>query len=149
MMVLGTIRLVCMVADYVGAFAEAVRLGPVTMQMFSRLADEIHPVVLASSAWPLFLAIALRRTRWPQLVPAVAATFLVLSFGGTLELWTQWGNSQGYGATVGSFHLTRRAFTAPQLSDVALGTLGATSSCSSWSPQPKRSCWCRACARAE
>ena len=86
MMVLGTVRLVCMLADYVGAFAEAMRVEPFTMRMLSRVAEEIHPVVAISSAWPLILAIALRRTRWPQLVPAAAATFLVLSIGGMIEL---------------------------------------------------------------
>ena len=87
MMVLGTVRLVCMLADYAGAFAEAVRVEPITLRTFSRLAEEIHPVVAVSSAWPLILAIALRRTRWPQLVPATAAAFLVLSIGGMFELW--------------------------------------------------------------
>ena len=96
------------------------------MRTFARLAEEIHPVVAISSAWPLILAIALRRTRWPQLVPAAAATFLVLSIGGILELWVQWGQARGYGGMVGSFHLTRRAFLRPNASDIALGSLGAT-----------------------
>ncbi len=126
MMVLGTVRLVCMLADYAGAFAEAVRVEPITLRTFSRLAEEIHPVVAVSSAWPLILAIALRRTRWPQLVPAAAAAFLVLSIGGMFELWAQWGHARGYGGMVGSFHLTRRAFVSPKMSDFALGSLGAT-----------------------
>jgi tetratricopeptide (TPR) repeat protein len=126
MMVLGTVRLVCMLADYLAAFADAVRVEPFTMRTLSKLAAEIHPVVLVSSAWPLFLAIALRRTRWRQLVPAAAATFLVLSIGGMLELWVQWGHARGYGGMVGSFHLTRRAFLSPNTADLVLGCLGAT-----------------------
>jgi tetratricopeptide (TPR) repeat protein len=125
MMVLGTIRLVCMLADYVVAFADSVRIEPITMRVLSRMAEEIHPVVAISSAWPLILAIALRRTRWPQLVPAAAATFLVLSLGGIFELWMQWNHARGYGGVVGSFHLTRRAFVSPKAPDFALGTLGA------------------------
>jgi tetratricopeptide (TPR) repeat protein len=125
MMVLGTVRVVCMLADYLSAFADAVRVEPFGMRTFSRLAGEIHPVVAISSAWPLFLAIALRRTRWLQLVPAAAATFLVLSIGGLLELWVQWGRARGYGGMVGSFHLTRRAFQNPNASDFVLGGLGA------------------------
>ena len=78
-----------------------------------------------SAAWPLILAIVLRRTRWPQLLPAAAATFLVLSIGGMIELSVQWGNARGYGGMVGSFHLNRRAFLSPTMSDLALGTLGA------------------------
>jgi tetratricopeptide (TPR) repeat protein len=126
MIALGTVRLVCMLADYVGVFIEAARVEPVTMRMLGRLADEVHPVVALSSAWPLILAIALRRTRWPQLLPAAAATFLILSIGGVIELSARWSQVRGYGATVGSFHLTRRAFLNPTISDLSLITLGAT-----------------------
>ncbi len=125
MMVLGTVRVICMLADIVSAFADAVRVEQFTMHTISRVAQEIHPVVAISSVWPLFLAIALRRTRWLQLVPAAAATFLVLSVGGLLELGVQWGNSRGYGGMVGSFHLTRRAFLRPNASDLVLCGLGA------------------------
>jgi tetratricopeptide (TPR) repeat protein len=126
MMVLGTVRLICMVADYVGAFAEAISAEPFTMRVLSRLSDEIHPIVAVSAAWPLILAIVLRRTRWPQLLPAVAATFLVLSIGGFIELSVQLGHARGYDGMVGSFHLSKRAFLRPTVSDFALGTLGVT-----------------------
>jgi tetratricopeptide (TPR) repeat protein len=126
MMVLGTVRLICMLAEYVGALAEAMSAEPITMRMLSRLSVEIHPIVAVSAAWPLILAIVLRRTRWPQLLPAAAATFLVLSVGGLIELSVQWGHARGYGGMVGSFHLNRRAFLSPRMSDFALGTLGAT-----------------------
>ena len=109
-----------------GRFAEAVRVEPFTMRTFSRLAEEIHPVVAVSSAWPLILAIALRRTRWPQLVPAAAATFLVLSIGGMFELWVQWGHARGYGGHGGLISLDEACVREPQTSDFALGTLGAT-----------------------
>jgi tetratricopeptide (TPR) repeat protein len=114
-----------MMADYVGAFAEALRAEPFTMRMLSRVTDEIHPIVAVSAAWPLVLAILLRRTRWPQLLPAAAATFLVLSIGGMIELSVLWGNARGHGGMIGSFHLNRRAFVSPTMSDLALGTLGA------------------------
>ncbi len=125
MMILGTVRLVCMLADSASAFAESMRTEPFSMRTFARVADEIHPIVAICSAWPLILAIAVRRARWPQLVPAAAATFFVLSIGGILELWVQWGQARGYGGMVGSFHLTRRAFLRPNASDIALGSLGA------------------------
>jgi tetratricopeptide (TPR) repeat protein len=126
MMVLGTVRLICMTAEYVGAFAEAIRIEPLTMRMLSRLSNEIHPIVAVSAAWPLILAIVLRRTRWPQLLPAAAATFLILSIGGLIELSVQWGQARGYGGMVGSFRLSRRAFLHPTMADFALSTLGAT-----------------------
>ena len=125
MMVLGTVRLVCVLSDYASAFADAIRVAPLSMRMLSRLAEEIHPVVALSSAWPLILAVALRRTRWPQLVPAAAATFLVLSLGGIVEFWLMLGHASASGAAVGSFHLSRRAFLSPHVSDLALGGLGA------------------------
>jgi tetratricopeptide (TPR) repeat protein len=74
----------------------------------------------------LILAIMLRRTRWPQLLPAAAATFLFLSMSGIIELSVEWSSAKGYGTMVGAFHLTRRAFLNPKVSDAALGTLGAT-----------------------
>jgi tetratricopeptide (TPR) repeat protein len=126
MMVLGTIRLACVLADYGSAIAEAIRLEPISMRMMSRLSAEFHPIVVVSAAWPLILAIALRRTRWRQLLPATAATFLILSIGGIIELSVQWSQARGYGGMVGSFHLNRRAFITPTMSDLALGTLGAT-----------------------
>jgi tetratricopeptide (TPR) repeat protein len=124
MMVLGTVRLICMMADYARSLAEAIRIEPLTMRVLSRLSNEIHPIVAVSAAWPLILAIVLRRTRWPQLLPAAAATFLVLSIGGAIELSVQLGQARGYGGMVGSFHLNRRAFVSPTMSDLALGTLG-------------------------
>ena len=126
MMVLGTVRVICMLADYVGILVDATRVEPVTMRILGRLADEIHPVVALSSAWPLLLAIALRRTRWPQLLPAAAATFLILSIGGVFQLSVELSHLTGYGGTVGSFHLNRRAFLNPRITDLSLVILGAT-----------------------
>ena len=126
MMLLGSVRLICMLADYAIAFVEALKVEPFTMRLVTRVTDEIHPVVGLSALWPLVLAILLRRTRWPQLVPAAAATFLVLSIGGIIELSVQLGQARGYGGTVGSFHLDRRAFLHPTISDLALGTLGVS-----------------------
>ena len=125
MMVLGTVRVICMLTDIVSAFADAVRVEPFTMRTISRVAQEIHPVVAISSVWPLFLAIALRRTRWLQLVPAAAATFLVLSVGGLFRTLRAVGERGGYGGMVGAIDLTRRAFLHPNASDLVLGGLGA------------------------
>ena len=140
MMVLGTVRLVCMLADGASAIVEAVRIESFSMRAFARVADEIHPVVAISAAWPLVLAIALRRARWPQLVPAAAATFFVLSIGGILELWLQWGQARGYGGMVGSFHLTRRAFLRPNASRCAARASERLNSRSSSPPRFGRCC---------
>jgi Tetratricopeptide repeat len=126
MMVLGTIRLTCTFADNVGAFLEAWRTQPITFRMLSWFTHENHLVVALCAAWPLLLGMALRRTRWPELLQAAAATFLILSIGGMMELSAEWSQARGYGVTIGSFHVSRRAFIHTTLSDVCLGLLGTT-----------------------
>jgi len=126
MMVLGTIRLTCAFANYVGAFLDAWRAQPVAIRMVSWFTHETQPVIELCAAWPLLLSMALGRKRWPELLPAAAVTFLILSIGGVIELSAEWSHAQGNGVTIGSFHLTRRAFIHPTLSDVSLGLLGAT-----------------------
>ena len=126
MMVLGTIRLICTLADYAGSFLEMGRVESINFRTLSRFTHDNQPVVALCAAWPLILALALRRKRWSQLLPAAAATFLILSIGGMLELSAEWSHARGDGVTIGSLHLTGRAFMHPTFSDVSLGILGAT-----------------------
>jgi tetratricopeptide (TPR) repeat protein len=126
MVVLGTIRLTCVLADYVGTFLESWRVQPITLQMLSAFAQDNQPIVVLAAAWPLLLCIALRQARWPELLPAAAATYLILSVGGMLELSAGLSQAQATGLTIGSFHLTRRVFFNPSLTDLALAVLGAT-----------------------
>jgi tetratricopeptide (TPR) repeat protein len=125
MMVLGTIRLVCTFADYVGALINASRFDRVSLAMLGKFVEENQPILALSVAWPLVIGLLLRRARWPELLPASAVTFLILSLGGVVELFAELNRALGDGVTVGSFHLTRRALSHPTLSDVALGLLGA------------------------
>jgi tetratricopeptide (TPR) repeat protein len=126
MLVLGTIRLTCALADYAGTVLEAFRSQPITFKMVSVFTQENQPLILLFAAWPLLFSIALRRTRWPELLPAAAATFLILSIGGLIEFIAELNQARAFEITIGSFHLTRRAFLRPTLSDVVLGMLGAT-----------------------
>jgi tetratricopeptide (TPR) repeat protein len=125
MLVLGTIRLTCALADYAGTFLDDWRSQPFTLRAMSSLTAENQPIIVLCTAWPLFLCIALRRTRWGELIPAAAATFLILSIGGAIEFCAEWSQTRASEVTIGSFHLTRRAFARPTLSDVSLVTLGA------------------------
>jgi tetratricopeptide (TPR) repeat protein len=125
MMVIGTVRIICGFADYVTAFLEEFPRGPVAPGEFSRFAEENSPIVACCIVWPLVLGVALRRTRWPQLLLAAGVTLLILSLGGVLALTAEWFYSQERGVTIGSFHLTRRAFLNPRLSDVAMILMGA------------------------
>jgi tetratricopeptide (TPR) repeat protein len=126
MMVLGTIRLVCTIADYATALLERSRVDPWSARMLVRFIQENHAIVLLSAAWPLLLGVALQRTRWPELLRAAGVTFLILSIGGVLELTAELSETQGRTVTLGAFHLARRAFSHPNPSDVVLGVLGAT-----------------------
>ncbi len=125
MMVLGTIRFLCVFADYVSAFSSACRFEPVSLRMVGHFFAENQPVLALSGAWPLLIGTLLRRARWPELLPAASVTFLILALGGVLEVTAEWNQSRGDGITVGSFHLTRRALLNPTLADVTLGLLGA------------------------
>jgi hypothetical protein len=125
MMALGTIRVICAFADSLSAFVDATHHEPISWQMLVRFVEDNHPIVALCAAWPLLLGIALRRSRWPELLTAAGVTFLILSFVGLLELTAEWNRARGDGLTLGSFHLTRRAFLHPTLSDMSLGLLGA------------------------
>jgi len=124
MLVLGTIRLICVFADFAGSFVETWRSEWFTFGMLSKFTQEHQPILELCAAWPLLLALAVRRKRWPELLPAAAATFLILSIGGVIAFSAEWTQAGENGATIGSFHLTRRAFKDPSITDVSLGALG-------------------------
>ena len=126
MMVLGTIRLVCVIADYATNLIERSRFDSWSFRMLGRFVHENHPIIVLSAAWPLLLGLALRRTCWPELLRAAGATFLILSIGGALEMTAELGRTQGGSVTLGTFHLPHRAFSRPNLADLMLGVLGAT-----------------------
>jgi tetratricopeptide (TPR) repeat protein len=125
MMVLGTIRLICTLADYVNAYIEVARLDPLSFRRLGSFLQENHPLIAIGAAWPLILGLALRRTRWPELLKATAATFLILSVGGLLAVTTDWNQSRDRWITLGSFRVPHQAFWHPGFSDLLLGLLGA------------------------
>ena len=125
MMVLGTIRLICMCADYVNSFLETWRIEPISFRMVGEFIRDNQPLLAVCAAWPLFLAITLRRTGWLELLPAASLTFLFLSIGGVLGVAAELSYAGGNGGTIGSFHLTRRAFVNPTVADLSLTMIGA------------------------
>jgi tetratricopeptide (TPR) repeat protein len=124
MMVIGTVRIICVFANYLTALLELFRQGPLAPGALSRFADENSPIVAFCVVWPLLLAIALRRIRWPQLLLPAGVTLSILALGGILELAAQWVYAPGSEFIIGSFTLTRRAFLNPHVSDVALLLMG-------------------------
>jgi tetratricopeptide (TPR) repeat protein len=126
MMVLGTIRWICSIADSVAAYLETFRPGLGLAARFSLLVQENNPIFVLSMVWPLLLALALRRTRWPELLWAAGITFLILSIEGVLEITVGWNQGPERWYTVGSFHVSRHAFLQPSLMDVVLGLVGVS-----------------------
>jgi tetratricopeptide (TPR) repeat protein len=126
MMVLGTIRLICALADYANAYLEAARLEPMSLRRLVGFVQENHPIIALGAAWPLILGLALRRTRWPELLKAGAVTFLILSIGGLLAITADWNQSREKWITLGSFRVPQQGLWQPGLADLMLGLLGAT-----------------------
>ncbi len=107
MVVLGAVRLVCAIANYALAALETWRLEPTSIRRWNWFFEENQPIFLLSSAWPLILGLALRRTRWPELLKAGALTFLILSMGGVFSMMADWGDIHAKWINVGSFHIAR------------------------------------------
>jgi len=126
MMVLGTIRLVCTIADYASAFLESTQSNTPSLRLLGKFVQESHPFFALGVVWPLVLAVALGKTRWPELLKAAAATFLILSICGVTEFAAVWAHTRGTVLTLGSFHIPRRALSSPFFSEVVLGLLGTT-----------------------
>jgi len=126
MLVLATTRLVCTIADYTSSFLEYTRGVTPSLRLLSRFLRENQPFLALGIIWPLVLAVALRKTRWPELLKAAAATFLVLSLCGVLESVAVWAHTRSAVLNIGSFHFPRRALTSPFFSEVILALLGTT-----------------------
>jgi tetratricopeptide (TPR) repeat protein len=126
MVILGTVRLVCAIADYLIAGLEATWVQPTSIQRWSWFFQENHPFVVLGSAWPLLLGLALRRTRWLELLKAGALTFFILSIGSMLTILADWSDHHGNGFTLGSFHISLPALEQLGLSAILLGLLGVT-----------------------
>jgi hypothetical protein len=63
MLVLGTIRFTCSLADHAANFLETWRGQPITAHIVSKLAQDNQLIFVLCAAWPLLLCVALRRTR--------------------------------------------------------------------------------------
>jgi tetratricopeptide (TPR) repeat protein len=126
MMALGTIRVLCTIAGEVRAVQEMARGAPVSLRLLGRFFQDNHLIASLCAAWPLLLGIALRRTRWPELLKASAATFLILSFGGFIELTAEWNLARARWLTIGSFHVSRGVLLHPTLTGAVLSVLGVS-----------------------
>jgi tetratricopeptide (TPR) repeat protein len=105
---------------------ETLRVDPWSLRRLIWFFQENHPIIVLGAAWPLLLGLALRRTRWPELLKAGAATFLILSIGGILAIAADWNQSLERWIAVGSFRIARPGLVHLSLSEVMLGLLGTT-----------------------
>src|SRR5262249_23494512 len=126
MIVLGTVRMLCGIGDSLGSYLEMAQQELGLAQRLSHFIEENHPIVVLSTAWPLFLGWALRRTRWTEFLRAAAVTFLILSVGGVLALTADWNQTRGKWLTLGSFHVPKYALLHPGFIDCLLIVLGVT-----------------------
>jgi hypothetical protein len=107
MLVLGTVRVLCMLGDYARSYAEISRGVLFSLPAVSRFVQSNPPAVLLGFAWPLMLGLILRRTQLWIFLPAAAVAFFILSLGGWLTLVAGfWMTADSYIA-VGSFEVFR------------------------------------------
>ena len=125
MAILGAIRLACEIAGYIGSGREAWGSGLIASRGWGWFVTANPPLTLALGAWPLMLGLALRRTRWRELVAAGALTFLILSVGGLLTALADLGQSPGRWITIGSLRVPKTAWAQLPAAGVALAGAGA------------------------
>ena len=110
---LGSVRLALAVAEGLLAGLDAVRNEPMSIQRWAAFFRDNPPITMLGALWPPFLGVALRRTRWPELLKVAALTFLILSVGGMLSLIADWGDSRANWLAVGSFSISRPCARRP------------------------------------
>lgn len=125
MAILGVIRLACGIVEYVPICREALGSSAVAGRGWGRLFTENPPIFVLVGAWPLLLGLALRRTRWPELVKAAALTFLVLAVGDVLTAMADWGRAAGSSIAIGSFRVPRTEWAHLEPAGKALALAGA------------------------
>ena len=107
MLILGTVRLLCMLGDYARSYAEISRGALISLPAVSRFVQTNPPAVLLGFAWPLMLGLILRRTRLWIFLPAAAVTFFILSLGGWLTLVAGFWMTADSHIAFGSFEVFR------------------------------------------
>ena len=70
MMILGTTRVLCTFADLLSALLTETRLQSISIKVLSNFIETNQPLLALGVIWPLILGIMVRRTLWPELLPA-------------------------------------------------------------------------------
>ncbi len=125
MMVLGTIRILCLSADFFLTIQESLRSNALATRVLSSVMRDNDVFFVVAGVWPLALGIALWRTGWGSLLKAAAITFLMLGTVAAMEAGLGWIHDRALTITVGSFHLSRAAVVQAMGADRLLGLLGS------------------------
>ena len=107
------------------AYGDAMASGLIAARGWGRFLGANPPLHILVSTWPLVLGLALRRTRWRELVRAGALTFLVLSVGGLLSALADWSHGPGRWIAIGSFRMPKTGWSRLSAGAMAMGVAGA------------------------
>jgi tetratricopeptide (TPR) repeat protein len=88
MMILGTIRLISTMGAYGSSLLEVSHFRVPSLRLLTYFFQEYPPAFALGFAWPLVVALILRRTSSHVFLRASAITFFILSLGGFLNLMT-------------------------------------------------------------
>jgi tetratricopeptide (TPR) repeat protein len=124
MMMLGTVRLICMVGDYARSYVEMSRTGLFSLRAISLFVQAHPPAVVLGFAWPLAIGIILRRTGRSVFLPAAAVTFCLLSLGGCLALAASLLVTSASHIAIGSFDVPRGALLQLKPTAIAKAIMG-------------------------
>jgi len=126
MMILGTVRLVATLGDYGSAFLDISPSWYPSLSVITAFFHENSLAVLLGSAWPLILALSLRKTATRGFLVAGAVTFFILSLGGFLNLlaamYLRTGDAM---VSIGSFTSTRASLLHLNLVAAMRALMGA------------------------
>ena len=126
MMILGTVRMVSALGDYGSALLDISPSWFPSLSLVTRFVYENSLALVLASAWPLILAILLRKTTSREFLLAGAITFFILSLGGFLNLLSPFYFRTGDTmVSIGSFTVSRAALWHGNLSTVIRTLLGA------------------------
>lgn len=125
MIALGIIRVGWALVDFVGAAWNAWRSGDLAALGWAAFCVEHQPAGVLVGVWLLLLGLALRRTRWPELVKASALTLLGLSVGGMLTAMADWGYGTIRGIAIGSFEVPRAGWSRLGTTEMAAVLAGS------------------------
>jgi tetratricopeptide (TPR) repeat protein len=126
MLILGTVRLLCLLGDYATSYAEISRGAFISLPAVSRFLQTNPPALLLGFAWPLMMGLILRRTRRWTFLPAAAVTFFILSLGGWLTLVAGFWMKADSHIAFGSFEVFRGNLYQFKAGSLAKASMGLT-----------------------